>query len=205
MFEQTKNIDRAFRSMRVIMLAVIVCCFIISSYALYQNAVLASRMQDRVYVLANGKAMEVFASSRKDNVVVEARDHVAMFHTYFFSLDPDEKAIAVNIKKALYMADGTAKKQYDDLVETGYIAGIISGNISQQISVDSVLVNVSAEPYVFRCYATLKIIRSTSLVTRNLVTQGYLRNVSRSDHNPHGFLIERWETLENKDLKIEAR
>ncbi len=205
MFKPTQNIDTAFRSMRAFMLLVVVSCLLISGYALYNNAQIAARAQDRVYVLANGKAVEVFASSRKDNVAVEARDHVAMFHTYFFSLDPDEKAIAVNIKKALYMADGSAKKQYDDLVETGYIAGIISGNISQQVSIDSVVVNTSTEPYLFRCYATLKIVRSTSAVTRSLVTQGYLRNVSRSDHNPHGFLIERWETLENRDLKIETR
>ncbi len=205
MFKPTQNIDTAFRSMRAVMLLVIAGCLLISGYALYQNVRLAARVQDRVYVLANGKAMEVFASSRKDNIQVEARDHVAMFHTYFFSLDPDEKAITINIKRALYMADASAKKQYNDLVETGYIAGIISGNISQQISVDSVLVNTSAEPYLFRCYATIKITRSTSIVTRSLITQGYLRNVARTDHSPHGFLIERWETLENKDLKIENR
>lgn len=205
MFEPTKNIDSAFRSVRVVMFTVIALCLIICGYAIYQNSQLAARIQDRVYVLANGKAAEVFASSRKANIAVEARDHVAMFHTYFFSLDPDEKAITATIKRALYMADASAKKQYDDLVETGYIAGIISGNISQQITIDSVLVNTAVEPYLFRCYATLKIIRSTSAVTRSLITQGYLRNVSRSDHNPHGFLIERWETLENKDLKIETR
>lgn len=189
----------------MVMLLVILASLVICGYAIYQNGQLAERMQDRVYVLANGKAMEVFASGRKDNIAVEARDHVRMFHVYFFSLDPDEKAIANSIKKALYMADGSAKKQYDDLVETGYIAGIISGNISQQISVDSVLVNTISEPYLFRCYATLKIIRSTSIVTRNLITEGYLRSIARTDHNPHGFLIERWETLENKDIKMETR
>lgn len=205
MFKPSENIDSAFRSMRMIMVLVIFGCLLISGYSLYQNVQLAAKMQDRVYVLAGGKAMEVFASNRKDNIAVEARDHVAMFHTYFFSLDPDEKAITASIKKALYLADGSAKKQYDDLVETGYIAGIISGNISQQILIDSVQVNTATEPYQFRCYATLKIVRSTSIVTRNLVTQGYMRNVSRSDHNPHGFLIERWEVLENKDIKIETR
>lgn len=205
MFKPTQNIDNAFGSMRMIMLLVITASLIISGYAIYENVQLAARVQDRVYVLANGKAMEVFASSRKDNIVVEARDHVAMFHRYFFSLDPDEKAITVTIKKALYMADASAKKQYDDLVETGYISGIISGNISQQVSIDSVQVITSSEPYLFRCFATLKIVRSTSAVTRSLITQGYLRNVARTDHNPHGFLIERWETLENKDLKIENR
>lgn len=205
MFKPTQNIDTAFRSMRMVMVMVIACCFLISAYALYQNAQLAASMQDRVYVLANGKAAEVFAGTRKENLGVEARDHVSMFHTWFFTLDPDEKAIAASMKRALYMADASAKKQYDDLVETGYIGGIISGNVSQQINVDSVQVNTINEPYLFRCYATLKIIRSTSVVTRSLVTQGTLRNVARTDHNPHGFLIEHWEVLDNKDLKIETR
>lgn len=191
--------------MRMVMLLVIAGCLIISGYALYQNHELSARMQDRVYLLANGKAMEITAGSRKENIGVEARDHVAMFHTWFFGLDPDEKAIQASIKRALYMADASAKKQYDDLVEKGYIAGIISGNVSQQINIDSVIVNTNTEPYPFRCYAKLKIIRATSIVTRSLVSQGILRSVTRTDHNPHGFLIERWEVIENRDLTIENR
>jgi hypothetical protein len=42
-------------------------------------------------------------------------------------------------------------------------------------------------------------------VTRDLVTEGWLRNISRSDNNPHGFLIERWNTIDNRDLKVENR
>ena len=205
MFKPTQNIDNAFRSMRIVMLVVIAGSLVISGYAIYQNGQLAARMQDRVYVLANGKAMEAIAGSRRDNLSVEARDHIVRFHELFFSLDPDEKAIQNTIKKALYLSDATAKKQYDDLVETGYIAGIISGNVSQTIYIDSVNVNTTAEPYYFRCSATIRITRSTSTVTRNLVTQGYLRSVARSEHNSHGFLIERWEVLENKDVKIENR
>lgn len=191
--------------MRGIMVVVVVCCFGLCVYALYNNAQVAAQLQDKVYVLSNGKAMEVFAATRKENLGVEARDHVAMFHTWFFSLDPDEKAIAASVKRALYLADGSAKQQYDDLVETGYIAGIISGNVSQQVTIDSVRVNTTSEPYPFRCYATLRIIRATSIVTRSLLTQGVLRSVARSDHNPHGFLVERWEILAAKDLHIENR
>jgi hypothetical protein len=44
------------------------------------------------------------------------------------------------------------------------------------------------------------IIRTTSILSRSLHTEGTLRNVSRSDNNPHGFLIERFNTIENKDL-----
>lgn len=205
MFKPTQNIDTAFRSMRAMMMVVVAGSLLISVYALYQNAKLASGIQDRVYVLANGSALQATSGSRKDNLLVEAKDHVQRFHELFFTLDPDEKAITATIKKALYMADATAKKQYDDLVETGYIAGIISGNVSQQVSVDSVTVSTITTPYTFRCYANIKIIRSTSIVTRSLISQGALRDVARSDHNPHGFLIEHLEIVENKDLKIENR
>ena len=58
---------------------------------------------------------------------------------------------------------------------------------------DSIEINLNQYPYYFHCRALQKIIRPTSIVTRNLVTEGYLRNVSRSDNNSHGFLIERYE------------
>jgi conjugative transposon TraK protein len=162
-------------------------------------------MGQRIYILANGKALEAFAADRKDNIPVEARDHIKMFHQYFFTLDPDEKVIETNTLKALYLADASAKRMYDNLKENGYYANIISGNISQEVTLDSIRVDINQYPYYFRCYATEKIIRATSVVTRDLITQGYLRNVARSDNNSHGFLIERFETIENKDLKIENR
>jgi conjugative transposon TraK protein len=132
---------------------------------------------------------------------VEARDHVKTFHRLFFTLDPDDPVITSNITQALYLADGSAKRQYDDLRESGYYASVISGNISQRITVDSVTIDTHRYPYYFRCYATETLTRTTAIITRSLITEGYLRNVSRSDHNPHGFLIERWRILENKNIK----
>lgn len=122
-----------------------------------------------------------------------------MFHHYFFSLDPDEKVIQSNMNAALNLADESAKRAYDNLKEKGYFNNLISANISQEISVDSTLVDLDEYPYVFTCYATQRLIRSTSTIHRKLVTTGTLRNVSRSDNNPHGFLIQRWQTLDNHD------
>ena len=204
-FKQSKNIDTAFRYVRGFSFLLMIGCFVLCCYTLYKGYELSARLDNKIYILAGDKALEAYASGRKDNIGVEARDHVKMFHTWFFSLDPDEKIIEGNLLKALYLADASAKKQYDNLKETGYYAGVISGNISQAIAVDSVQVDTRAEPFAFRCYATMQIIRPTSIVTRSLVTQGVLRNVSRSDHNSHGFLIEKWETLENRDLKTETR
>jgi len=205
MFSKMKNIDTAFRYIRTFTIVVIIGCVLISCFAVYKSFSLASQMQSRIYVLAGGKALQANAATRGDNIPVEARDHIKTFHKYFFTLDPDEKAIEATITKALYLADGSAKGVYDDLKENGYYAKLISGNVNQTITVDSVKVDVKEYPYRFRCYATQHITRPTSITSRSLITEGGLRSVSRSDNNPHGFLIERWNTIENRDLKTTYR
>lgn len=205
MFTKMKNIDTAFRYVRGFTMLVVVGCIIICCYIIYSSFGALTMMEDRIYILANGKAIEAYSSDRKDNIPIEARDHVKTFHNYFFSLDPDDKVIKENVTKALYLADESAKRIYDDLKESGYYSGIISGNISQTISLDSITVDINNYPYQFKCYAKQKIIRTTSILERSLITVGTLRSVSRSDNNPHGFLIEHWNTIENKDLKVENR
>ncbi|MDE3183096.1 MAG: conjugative transposon protein TraK [Bacteroidota bacterium] len=205
MFQKMKNIDTAFRYVRMFTMLIVISCTLICFFAVYKSYSLVSLMQSKVYILANGKALEAYSSDRKDNIPVEAKDHVKTFHKLFFTLDPDEKAINANISKALYLADGSAKRAYDDLKENGYFSSLISGNVNQTIAVDSVILNINEYPYKFRCYATQSIIRPTSITTRSLVTEGSLRNVSRSDNNPHGFLIERWNIIDNRDIKTVNR
>lgn len=205
MFNKPKSIETAFQFIRLFSFGVVLCSFAFCVFMAFESYNKVSAAQNKIYVIADGKAMEIFASDRKANIPVEAKDHIRTFHQYFFSLDPDEEVIKNNIGKALYLCDESANRLYQNLQETGYYAGIISGNISQTVQVDSVALSTDSYPYYFRCFCTEKIIRPTSTVTRDLVTEGYLRNIARSDHNPHGFLIERWSVIENKDLKTEAR
>lgn len=205
MFQQLKNIDSAFKHIQLFSLVLIVSCAFIVCFAIYKSFTLITESQQRIYILSNGKALEAWSEERKDNIPVEARDHVRMFHYNFFTLDPDEKVIQGNITKALYLADASAKRQYDNLKENRYYSNVISGNISQTIAIDSIRISINEYPFYFKCFARQRLIRTTSIVTRSLITEGYLRNVSRSDHNPHGFLIENWSTLENKDIKTENR
>lgn len=205
MFKKMKNIDSAFRYVRSFTICVVLGCFSLCCYSVYKSFDLVRTIQGKIYILGNGKALEAYASERKDNIPVEARDHIKTFHQLFFTQDPDEKAITANIAKALYLADASAKRQYDNLKESGYYTSLIASNISQTITIDSIQVDINQSPYYFRCYATERIVRTTSIVSRSLITEGWLRNVSRSDNNPHGFLIEKWTTLENKDLKVQNR
>jgi conjugative transposon TraK protein len=205
MFSKMKNIETAFKHVRTTTVIIVIGSLTLCGLSLYKSYQLAQTTQSKVYVIVNGKAVEAFAADRKDNIEVEAKDHIAMFHHYFFTLDPDEKVIQNNLSRALYMADVSAKKQYENLKENGYYANIISANISQQITIDSISVSTLTPPYYFKCYAKEQIIRTTSIATRNLVTDGFLRSVGRSENNSHGFLIEKWNIIENKDIKTVAR
>jgi conjugative transposon TraK protein len=205
MFPKAKNIETALQHMRLFSGLLIIGCLTLSGFVTWLSYRATARAQERIYILASGKALEAVAQDRRENIPVEARDHIRSFHQDFFTLDPDEKVINANLGRALYLADVSAKRQYDNLKETGYYANIIAGNISQEISIDSIHLEMTTYPWYFRCYATEKIIRPSSLATRDLLTEGWLRNTSRSDNNPHGFLIERWSILDNRDLKVEAR
>lgn len=199
MFKQLRNIDTAFRHIKRLAVLVIISSALVACFAIYMGFDMARSTMQKVYILANGKVMEAVSGQRRDNLVVEARDHIKTFHHWFFTLDPDDKVIRTNIEKALNLADETARKSYGNLKEQGYYNNLISANISQSIEVDSIHLNMDSQPYRFRCYATQELVRSSSSVKRKLVTQGELRNVSRSDNNPHGFLIQKWETLVNQD------
>ncbi|HMI01283.1 MAG TPA: hypothetical protein VK541_02305, partial [Pedobacter sp.] len=133
MFTQFKNIDTAFKHIKRFSIFLILACVVLSGFAIYKSFDLVKTMQSKVYILANGKAIEAFSSARKDNLPVEIRDHIKTFHHYFFTLDPDDKVIKANLGQALYLADESARKTADNLKEQGYYNNIISANISQEI------------------------------------------------------------------------
>ncbi|AMJ63988.1 conjugative transposon protein TraK [Hymenobacter sp. PAMC 26628] len=205
MFRSLKNIDSAYQQTKTLALLFMVLCAFVTGYAVYASQRSIRDAQGRIYVLDQGNLLEAVSHNVKDNRPVEAQDHVKRFHEFFFTLDPDAKAIEHNVTQALFLADESAKREYDNFKESGYYNNLIQANISQHITVDSVTLNPATYPYYAKCYATEQIIRSSSVTTRNLVSECYLRDVSRSSNNPHGFLMERWRVLQNLDLSTQPR
>jgi len=68
------------------------------------------------------------------------------------------------------------------------------------LTVDSIQGNFNSYPYEMKTYSRQHIIRSSSVTERSLVTTCRLRNVTRSDNNPQGFLIESFTIIENRDI-----
>lgn len=204
MFTKMKNIDTAFRYTRLFNLLFLAGCIILCCFMTYSMNKTLAENRGKVYVMVNGKLVEAVAMNR--DIPVEIRDHIRTFHGLFFTLSPDDKAIQAQITRALYLADGSARRIYQNMKEAGYYSNLISGNISQSIEIDSIELDMTSAPYRFRCSGRQLITRPTSILTRSIVTQGYVRiGLVQSDNNNHGFLIERWEIVENQDIKTTSR
>ncbi len=200
-FKSLENIESGFRHLRSFSIVFLVACAFISGYAVWKSYDFAEAQRQKIYVLDEGKSlMLALSQDLSQNRPVEAREHVRRFHELFFTLAPDKAAIEDNIRRALFLSDKTAFGHYRDLVEKGYYNRIISGNISQRIAVDSIICNFETYPYDVSTYAQQFIIREKSVTRRKLITHSRLRNSVRSDNNPHGFILEGFNVIDNSNI-----
>jgi len=205
-FKTLRNIESSFKRTRLFTFVFAVLCFGVVGVVVFKSYQFAEEQRQKIYVLDNGKSLMVALSQDMSiNRPVEAREHVRRFHELFFTIAPDKNAIESNVKRAFNLADQSAFNYYKDLQEKGYYNRIISGNIQQRIEVDSVVANFNSYPYGVKTYARQFIIRSSNLTIRNLVTDCSLVNSVRSDSNPQGFTIEKFNVIENRDIETVER
>lgn len=205
-FKSLKNIETSFRQIRLFGIVFICLCAGITIYSVWSSFAFAEKQREKIYVLDGGKSLILALSQDlSQNRPVEAKEHIRRFHELFFTLSPDKSAIESNIKRALQLADKSAFNHYTDFAEKGYYNRVISGNINQSVMIDSVRCDFDSYPYRAVIYARQLIIRESNVTERSLVTRCQLLNSVRSDNNPHGFILEAFEIIENKDLKVMKR
>lgn len=205
-FQSLKNIETAFRQIRLYILLFSLLCAGAWGYALYSSYRFAERQREKIYVLDQGKSlMLALSQDASRNRPVEAREHVRRFHELFFSIAPDKDAIEENMSRAFSLCDKSAFDYYKDLAEQGYYNRAISGNVNQRIVIDSIHCNFESYPYEVTTYARQFILRQSNVTERSLVTSCTLQNSVRSDDNPQGFLMEHFLVRENQDLRSYKR
>lgn len=205
-FKSLKNIETSFKQIRLFGIVFLCLCSLLTGYSVRSSYSFAEKQRQKIYVLDGGKSlMLALSQDLSQNRPVEAKEHVRRFHELFFTLSPDKNAIESNINRSLFLVDKSAFRYYKDMQEKGYYNRIISGNINQAIQVDSLVCNFNTYPYKVITYARQMIIRESNVTERSLVTRCNLINSVRSDNNPHGFTMERFEILENHNMKVTER
>ncbi|GAB3787978.1 conjugative transposon protein TraK [Spirosoma horti] len=205
-FKSLRNLETSYRNIRILAFVSVGAFTLIAIGSLVFAYTVKTDSESRIYVVEQGKSLiAALRNDVRENRPVEGRDHIRRFHELFFTLDPDAKSIEEHINEALPYADESVSRLYLDTKEKGYYSQLIQASASQEIQVDSIQLDLNQYPYHFRTYARQQIIRLTNITVRKLITSGYLRNVSRSEYNPHGFLIEKFAVVDNTDIEERLR
>ena len=211
MLKSLKNVESAFQKTRMIAAIFMVFCISVLILDAYRDAELENKLLarlDKPYLLVGDQVhMIEMIENMEQTRPIEARGHIEKFHELYFNLDPDNKVIEDNMKKAMYMVDESGRLQYEHQKNNRYFSQIVTDNISQRIELNKPIeLDTINNRVKFRLEATQQLTRSTSIVKRSLITEGFLRdNVGRTDNNRHGFLIEDWRIVENIDTEIIKR
>ncbi|RBQ12039.1 conjugative transposon protein TraK [Pedobacter miscanthi] len=194
-----KNIESrillaTFVSIGSLLLALLVS-IVVSVYA-YKQVISARKS---IYILDNNVPILAKQTDVQMNRPAEYKAHIDLFHSIFFSLTPDDRFIEYQMKRAMYLIDESGARQYNDLKEKGYFSSVLSSSSVLTLQTDSIVLDL---PHLyFRYYGRQKIDRRSVTVFRSLITEGYLKDIPRSENNPHGVLITGWKTIENKDIE----
>jgi conjugative transposon TraK protein len=173
---------------------------IIAGSALYFARDLINQSRKQIYVLDGNVPVLVRQTMHGcEYREVEYKSLINLFHMLFFTLPPDDDFMKNNIEKSMYLIDESGLTEYNNLKEKGYYNAILASSASLGIQTDSIQLDLGSMTFSF--FGTQRIERETSILKRALITTGSIKDVPRSDNNPHGCLITNWKTVLNKDLE----
>lgn len=194
-----KNLENKIKLVMIVSCFFLVGCVVVSIGSLLIAKGMVDDAHKKIYVLDGNVPVLVRQTDMSETFDVEAKSDIEMFHSLFFTLAPDDKYIQYTMKKAMYLVDETGLAQYNALKEKGFYNNIIGTSTICSIFCDSVKLNTDSLTFTY--YGRQRIERRTSILMRQLVTKGNLKQVPRTENNPHGILITNWRTILNKDLE----
>lgn len=199
------NIETSFKRMKVITLAAVSACVCISLGAIFIASGMISDASDQIFVIDKGSAMMAARTPEDENRDLEAVDHITRFHELMFNLSPNAESIKRNLDRALVMSDRSAYEYWSDLSERGFYQRLVSANISQEVVIDSVKVDMLTYPYQAKTYGRMFMLRESNITAYELETTCRLVDVERSQSNPHGLMIEKFRVTKNENIGTRNR
>ena len=199
------NIDSSFRKMKFLTIASLICAGCVCVLSVGISAWSSEHARESVYVIEKGSAVMARRSHEDANRDMEAADHVTRFHELMFNLSPSSESIKRNVDRALLMSDRSAYDYWMDLSERGFYQRLVSANVSQEIVVDSVKVDMQSYPYGAITYGKLFLLRESNITSYQFESTCRLVEVERSPSNPHGMMIEKFLVTRNDNLGTRKR
>jgi len=195
-----KNIYAVLKLNRFIVLAVVVCASLISTFSIWMVFNTNKKALNSAFAInTDGSIIPLKLVSQKENFRVEALAHLELFHNYFYNVDASN--YEKNLAKALWLGNSSVDNLYRQKRADGVYNRLLQFSLVQKVvSIDSKIVENSGS-YSFRTTTIFEINRGAIIDTYELVSTGKLIMVDRNfPNNPHGLLIT--EYFENSLRKI---
>jgi len=179
--------------------ALVICLLVsltITGGSLYWAFNIGKEFTETTFVLTeDGRAAfaRKIASSEIDSYrKPEIISHSRTFHKLFWEFD--QFNYEKKIGKSLYLIGTTGKELYLSLKAQGHYSRIESQNLTQKLEIDSIKIEDQSLPYKGIVYGKLKVKRTyqKSESADKIIATFDLHNVSRTEKNPHGLLIENY-------------
>ena len=196
--ENLMNIDNAFKKTRLIAFSAMAFAFVFSLSVMLVAMQMVTKGKGIIYV-TNGFGETALAKQieANQNKAAEVKSQVRNFHAVLYNITPNPKIIKKNIESTLLMGDGSVKVLLDKRGDS-YYKKLIASEIEVKYEHDSIQVNVNVYPYKAVQFGKEVIQSNVGFVVKNLITSCELKDVSRTDINPHGLLISNFNVIKNE-------
>jgi len=184
-----KNIYNVLKINRFIVLAVVICALLSSSFSVWMAFTTNKNAMNNAFAInTDGSIIPLKLVTQKENFRVEALAHLELFHTYFYNIDASN--YEKNLKKALWLGNSSVDNLYRQKKADGVYNRLLQFSLVQKVlSIDSKL-NENNGTHGFTTTTIFEINRGTIIDTYELVSTGNLIMVDRNfPNNPHGLLI----------------
>jgi len=148
----------------------------------------------------NGEVIPLQWVQERENLEVEALEHLRLFHTYFYGLDAT--TFESNIEKALWLGNSTVDNVYRQKKADGVYNRLMQYSLVQKVIGINSEIDLTAEPYPFKTVTVFQINRGTMTDTYEMITTGSLIHLEKRNFpkNTHGLLITNY--FENTLKKV---
>src|SRR5680860_944029 len=184
-----KNIYNVLKLNRFIVLAVVVCALLSSTFSAWMVFKTNQKALNSAFAInTDGSVIPLKLVTQKENFRVEALAHLELFHNYFYNIDASN--YERNLKKALWLGNSSVDNLYRQKKADGVYNRLLQYSLVQKVmSIDSQIAEKNGV-YAFRTTTIFEINRGSIIDTYELVSTGKLTTVDRNfPNNPHGLLI----------------
>lgn len=195
-----KDIYNILRTNRFIVIAVVAMALLSSLF----SGILVFKMHQKSLnstfaVNTDGSIIPLKLVSQNENLEVEAKAHLELFHTYFYNIDASN--YEKNLDKALWLGNSSVDALYRQKKANGVYNRLLQFSLVQKVVSVKSEIDLGKEPYAFRTTTIFEINRGTIIDRYELTATGKLIHVDRNyPKNTHGLLIT--DFFENSLRKI---